>query len=387
MNKSNIKHLSHALYSSSDVKDWAGGLTSTQLDLLRLLEQSPYLCAYSTSADLPRRLARLNIAQIEKLTRRRFLIGSGALALGVALAGCEAVDETGALVSGATRTVEHAFGTTEVPVDPQRIAVVGRRGVLAVVLDLGFEPIAALDGSFVYGQPFHPLITDRAEEIGIEPIGRTDAGPNLEQVVALNPDLIIGASVDFEQIASQLAQIAPTVGVEFDFVDPAANVQTVAEVLGVGDEATDRLEEFWAEVDTVAANLPDPGTISLVLPSLEVMRIYRGNSFVGQLVKDLGGQIVPTEKALPPDPEERFYNIVSLEQVDLLSGDRLIFYVNLAEEAQAAYREFLAQPLVQRLPAVQAGQVLAIDIQLVFGAAGLTGMREVLSQLETFFSS
>lgn len=380
--------MKYPTYLAESVKE-RSDTQANQFELLRLLRQSPTMRTPGASTiDPQRRLMRLDAARLEALTRRGFIIGAGGLALCVALAGCELVDETDASVSGATRTVEHVFGTTEIPTNPQRIVVAGRRGILAVLLDLGFEPIAALDASSVLGQPFHPLIADRAAELGIEPIARTDAGPNLEQIVALNPDLIIGTAGDFEDVADQLAEIAPTVGGDFNYSDPAANVLTIAEMMGVSNRATEQLDAFQAEVAAVAAELPNPGTISIALAiSLQNIRIFRGRSFIGQLVKELGGQIVPTEEELPTESEDQLFNAVSLEQVGLLSGDRVIFYVNQAEDLQAAHREFLAEPLAQSLPAIQADQVLEIDVQLAFGIAGLTGMRAVLNQLQTFFSS
>lgn len=354
-----------SLQASVSAESWQ---LATQTSMLRLTGMSPY-----------------------RPTRREFLIGAAGL-LVLAPYGCGSGESggSGETTAGGTRTVEHAFGTTQVPANPQRIAVVGRRGLFAILLDLGFEPIAALDGSFYFGQPFHPLVADRAQELDVEPIEPADAGPNIEQVAALDPDLIIGASADFEQVASQLAQIAPTVGIEWDFVDPTTNVQAVGDVMGVGDEAAAQVEAFWADVDTVAADLPDPDTVSLSQAvSTEEMRIYTGNNLVGQLVEDFGGQVVPEE--LPPDPlRPGLFTHVSFERVNLLSGDWLVFLVNTASEeagGQEAYREALDNPLFQRLPAVQAGQVLEVDTQLVFGTAGLTGMREVLSQLETFFST
>ena len=370
--------------------------TTPDLDVLarrapatdNLLQLVDWLVAHGAAHLSP--IARIELAE-RLITRRRFLIGAGALGLGV-ITGCGVEEEVAPTATLATRTVEHAFGTTEVPINPQRIVVAGRRGILGMLLDLGVEPIAALDASAIFGQPFHPLVADRAEELGIELIATGDSlnVPNLEQVTAVNPDLIIGIAFDIAEVADQLAQIAPTVGIEVDTAAPdlvQQIFQNVAEVVGVGDEAANQLEAFQAEIDAVAANLPNPGTVSLAQANPGEFRIYRGTDLLGQLVEDLGGQIVPTEEALPLDPLNPIYNTVSLERIDLLSGDRLIFYVGRTEELEAVYREFLDQPLVQGLPTIQTGQVLEIDTQLVFGAAGLTGLRMVLSQLETFFSS
>lgn len=60
------------------------------------------------------RVAPPNASEVWRVNRRRVL-GGGLVALGAALGGG----------GGATRTVEHKYGATEVPTDPQRVVTVG----------------------------------------------------------------------------------------------------------------------------------------------------------------------------------------------------------------------------------------------------------------------
>lgn len=193
-----------------------------------------------------------------------------------------------------------------VPTEPERIAVVGRRGTLPILLDLGVEPIA----------------------------------------------------------------------------------RAVGDAVGLGEEAAELVADFEAEVDDAAAQIEDPGTVSIMgLFSPDDLRVDRSGNFVGQLVERLGGDVVPREEEPAVDPEDPIVNYVSLEQLDLLRGDRLITFVDLSEELQSAYRALEAEPVVHALPAFQRGEVLEVDPQLVFGTAGLTGLRELLDQLESFFAA
>lgn len=286
-----------------------------------------------------------------------------------------------------TRTVEHALGTSDIPVTPERIAVVGRRGTLPILLDLGFEPVGALDASFIFGQPFHPLVTERTDEIGVEPIARGDSGPNVEQVALLAPDLIIGNVRDFEQVQDELPQIAPVVGLRWDFADPLANVATIGGLMGVEDQAAALVADFDAEFATATEVTPSPGTVSIAgLFGVEDLRIYRSANLLGGLIVGFGGQIVPTDADLPLDPADPEVNRVSLENIELLSGDRLISFVNFGSESREGYEEIVSSPLVRALPAFESGRVLEVDPQLVFGTAGVTGLRVVVSQLVDFFA-
>jgi iron complex transport system substrate-binding protein len=330
---------------------------------------------------------------------KRLLLAAGAVVFLAAVAACGSDDpepaasdttaaETTQSTEPATRTVEHALGTSEVPIDPQRVVVVDRRGSLAFMLDLGVEPIAALEAEWLFGEPFHPLIADAAEAAGVEPITSTDAGPNIEQVAALDPDLIIGNVRDMGETADELAQIAPTVGLEWNFAEPIANALVIGEALGLEDEAEALIADFETALDEAASDTADPGTVSIVaLFAPDDLRIYREANLYGSMTTALGGQIVPIEEELPLDPEDGEVNYVSLEEIGLASGERLISFVNLASDSQDGYEAIKSESLVQALPGFQNDLVLEADPQLAFGAAGVTGLQAMLDQLVEFYNS
>lgn len=297
-------------------------------------------------------------------------------------------EDAGAGEPAATRTIEHALGTTEVPVDASRIVVADRRGTLPTLLDLGVEPVAAVDASAIFGQPFHPAIAADVEAAGVEVLPAADFVVEVEPVAAARPDLIIGASVDIETVYDQLSGIAPTVALDFDFEDPRENVVPIGAVVGLEGEAAQLLADFEAEVADVGAELDDVGTVSIVgLFAPDDLRIYRDGNLVGQLVEQLGGTVVPTEDELPYDPVDPLINTVSAEQLPLLSGDRLVAFVNEGDEARRTFETLTADvPTYATLPAVQAGEVLELDPQLVFFTAGVSGLREALDQLAGFLA-
>jgi iron complex transport system substrate-binding protein len=298
-------------------------------------------------------------------------------------------ETTGASADSATRTVEHVLGTTEVPVDPQRVVVVDRRGSLAFLLEMGVEPVAALEAPWLFGESFHPLIADMAADAGVEAITDTDAGPNIEQIATYDPDLIIGNVRDMGETAEELSALAPTVGIEWNFADPVANATVLGEALGLEDEAADLVERYETALADATDAAENPGTVSIIgLFNPDDLRIYREANLYGAMTTALGGQVVPTEEELPLDPEDGEVNFVSLEQIGLASGERLISFVNLAPSEEGdGYAALREEPLVQALPGFQSGQVLEADPQLAFGAAGVTGLETMLSELVEFYGS
>jgi iron complex transport system substrate-binding protein len=112
-----------------------------------------------------------------------------------------------------THTVEADNGTIEVPVDPQRVATLGRAGLPFIVL--GGKPVgvtAQSDGDIA------PLLPEQqAAYRAATIVGARASEADLEALAALAPDLILFSAPDsdFEQMQAHLNAIAPTVFLSF----------------------------------------------------------------------------------------------------------------------------------------------------------------------------
>lgn len=131
------------------------------------------------------------IPEIENdLTRRELLIGAGSL-LALGAAGCGNGEDAGngEEVSGGMRTIEHKFGSTEVPENPERVAAVGYNEA-DFVLALGVAPVGARDFIGPFEEESRPWAQEELD--GAEPklVGGEEI--NFEAVAALEPDLILG---------------------------------------------------------------------------------------------------------------------------------------------------------------------------------------------------
>nr|BFF26460.1 hypothetical protein GCM10025732_44250 [Glycomyces mayteni] len=163
---------------------------------------------------------------------RRRLVASGlAAACALALTACgtsdPAADRGGE--EGETRTVEHAMGTTEVPVDPQRVVVLDTDKI-DTALSLGITPIGAARTSEA------ELPTYLGDLSGVTVVG-TSAEPDLEAIEQLKPDLILGSKFRQEEFYDELDAIAPTVFTELVGLTWKENFLLDGEALGRGDTA------------------------------------------------------------------------------------------------------------------------------------------------------
>ena len=139
------------------------------------------------------------------LSRRGFLTLTAGAAL---VAACGS--KPGQVAKDGSITVKHAFGETKVPAPPQRVVSAGfteQDDLLA----LGIVPIAVTD--WFGGEPFGVWPWARPKLGGLQPtVLNLDDGIRVDQIAALNPDLIVATNAGLDQDTyTKLTAIAPTI--------------------------------------------------------------------------------------------------------------------------------------------------------------------------------
>ncbi|NJN73581.1 MAG: ABC transporter substrate-binding protein, partial [Limnothrix sp. RL_2_0] len=136
----------------------------------------------------------------------------------------------GELESG--RLVEHAMGETTVPEEPQRVVILTNEGT-DMLLALGVTPVGAVQSW--QGDPYYDYLGDQLDNV---PTVGDELKPNLESIVALKPDLIIGSKVRQQGIYKKLKAIAPTIFSETIGETWKDNLKLYAEAVNREAEAT-----------------------------------------------------------------------------------------------------------------------------------------------------
>ncbi|MBP2364468.1 iron-siderophore ABC transporter substrate-binding protein [Pseudonocardia parietis] len=294
------------------------------------------------------------------LTRRGFLT-AGALTGLLTVAGCGSGTRASGDPAPAGRTIEHPLGTATIPVAPQRIVSLDSNGGLQVALELGVPLIASetLQGQ-VAVPPYVPGPAPGFTELGFNQL-------NLEQLVALNPDLIVGNTQRLQEHYEQLAAIAPTVSYENAGRGAVWQdaVGFLGDVLGAGPEMERRLASYQERVAGLAAT--HAGTIgrysvALLRFTSDELRIIRGQIFGSAVLADAGLRRPPSTDA--PSVQQTYVS-VSEESVGLLADADVLLYVvgggGFVDKAQDTFERYATGGLWEKLPAVQAGRVAALD--------------------------
>ncbi|MFE1744001.1 ABC transporter substrate-binding protein [Coleofasciculus sp. H7-2] len=269
------------------------------------------------------------------------------------------------LQSQAVRVVKHAMGETKVPVNPQRVIVLGN---LENVLALGIKPVGATtlgDGDF-------PSYL-RNETEGIEKLG-INGQPSLEKLLLLKPDLILGWSWDRE-IYDKLSQIAPTVLAGGD-ITWKEWLRTFAEALGKTPEAEKLLSNYNKRVEAFREQMGDRFSqiqLSVVNFWADQVRIYMKRSFSGLILNDIG-----MPRPLAQDKNKNSENL-SLELIPKMEGDAI--FLVLGEGKESKLTQFTNHPLWFQLKAVKQGKVYQVNNDAWIGSWGIIGANRVLDDL------
>lgn len=326
-----------------------------------------------------------SIDPIQDISRRRLLTvlpGLVILAGGISCSDDDdepTVDATGETAVASTptpapttRVVNHAFGQTEVPANPQRV-VVTDNNALPYILELGVVPIAAgtLDGA-----EFHEALDSLGAET-ITPFLRDE--PDYELVASLDPDLIIGSSFTLlNRVTDGVAtyeNIAPVTAVDSD-LPVFEQIRGYARILNREERGEELITGFQQSIRSLAADL-SVQEISIVraFGEADIFIYTEAEPFTSLWVDLLGVTVVPgTENA-----SDAGTIIASPERLGELQGQALVVISGLERLEQ--------NPLWDLLPAVQAGHVYHVGDYLTYvGNGGLDALQQQIVGIAEFLA-
>ncbi|MET3926823.1 ABC transporter substrate-binding protein [Devosia sp. 2618] len=268
------------------------------------------------------------------LNRRSFGIGAAGLALAGLVPQSAFAQET--------RSVTTALGTYDIPADPQRVLCVDSR--------LDIEPAVAL-GLNIVGHAYDKVEPWVPADPNWKFVGEV---PDLEQVLALDPDLIICTDVgdrDSEYWPiNRLKDVAPVL--------PPPYVLPWKEILaqiGVWTGREGAADAMLAEYDALIADIKQRRAEQIASKTIAVVQPWSdGTIFLQaelsllqpQIMADLGAKTIPVVEG----------NIVSAENFsDVLGG---VDGILLVLHTEGGLEPVAQQQTWTRLPAVAAGKVI-----------------------------
>ena len=276
------------------------------------------------------------------------------------------------------RAIQHKFGETCVPLEPQRIIALDPRITLDPLIALGKVPVgfAAYSGQeedFLLGVSF-----DEIE--GAANIGEVSQ-PSLEKIAILKPDLILSADYGgTEQRYDLLSAVAPTVSVPTDadiavtdLEDKAYfkyNLQYVAKLLGQETKAEEVLAKYQRRVGELEERLENK------FKKKEISVIFYGEGYIWTVAKsDIISHILSdigiSHKTVPHGE----WNL-SIETISEYDAD-IIFIVDVDKRDSSFYFQ---NPIFGNLRAVKNNRAYVVS-QESWRGFGILGANKILDDL------
>lgn len=279
------------------------------------------------------------------------------------------------------RKIEHAMGTAEIPGTPQRVVVLTNDGS-DITLALGVKPVGAV--RHWTGTPnWYAYLKDKME--GVVLVGE-ETQPNIEEIIKLQPDLILGSKLRHEKIYEQLKAVAPTVMTETVGTTWKENTLLYGKALNKEAEVNKLIADWDARVTDFKSKMGDKlnTEISIVRFQATEARIYY-QGFPGSILKEVG--LARPEKQRVTD---KVVLNLTLEQIPEMDGDVIFYFVATGDadtEAQAkkTFEDWTNNELWKNLKAVKAGKVVQVDEVFWNMTGGIQGANKMLDDLYKHF--
>lgn len=261
--------------------------------------------------------------------------------------------------SAECRTIQHKAGETCVPNDLQRVVVLDR-GLLANAIALGVQPVGSVRKATVSSFEFPVYLQSKVND-SLESVG-TQTQPNLEKILQLQPDLILGFNfgIDYDK----LSQIASTVIIEWqDTAHWKEHFQIAAEAMGKSEKAEQLLANYHRRIEELKAAIESPEELEISLAYIggntPFIRSDVKNSFPGSILEDVGLGRPPSQ-----DIVHRNHQIeVSQEMIPSLDGDVLFLFSVNDEQGKETWNKLKNHPIWQKLDVVKNEQVYLVDFE------------------------
>jgi iron complex transport system substrate-binding protein len=273
-------------------------------------------------------------------------------------------------------TVKHAMGETEVKSN-KRVVILTNEGTEAV-LSMGVKPVGAVKSWL--GDPWYNHIKDDMKDVKV--VG-DESELNVEAIMALKPDLIIGNKMRQEKYYDQLSKIAPTVFSEDLRGNWKVNFELYAKALNKEEKGKEVMSAFDKRIEDFKKEAGDElnKEVSVVRFMAGTSRIYFKNSFSGVILEQIG-----FKRPKVQDSDE-FAAEATKERIPDMEGDVMFYFTYEPGDGEASKteKEWTNDPLWKNLNVVKENNVHKVDDAIWNTAGGVKAANLMIDDLEKQF--
>lgn len=275
------------------------------------------------------------------------------------------------------RDITHIMGVTDVPDHPVRVVALTNEAT-EDLLALGITPVGAVRSA--NANPWFDHVSEALK--GVTVVGE-ELSPNLEVILSLEPDLILGNKKRHEDIYEQLSAIAPTVYVENITGQWRKNLAFYADAVNKAAAGEEVLKAYEDRVARLKAALGDQVNekVGLVRFITGQNYAYNNDSFSGSILRDIGfARPAAQDKAGLSEK-------ITLERIPELDGDRLLYFSYETGDGGATKEAetWMASPLWQNMNVAKKGHVYPVSDTVWATAGGVMAAHLALDDIEKIF--
>ena len=245
-----------------------------------------------------------------------------------------------------TITYQSENGPIEVPADPQRVVVLSSFAGNVMALDVN---LVGVDSWSKINPRFDETLKD-VEEVSDD---------NLEKIIELEPDLIIGLSTI--KNVEKLNEIAPTVTYTYGKVDYLTQQLEIGKLLNKEKEAQDWIDDFEKRAQTagedIKAKIGADKTVSVIENFDKQLYVYGDNWGRGTEILYQEMKLPMPEKVKETALKDGYYAL-SLEVLPEFAGDYVIF-----SKDKDTDNSFQETDTYKNIPAVKNNQVFEVNMK------------------------
>ncbi|PAQ16444.1 ABC transporter substrate-binding protein [Bacillaceae bacterium SAOS 7] len=243
-----------------------------------------------------------------------------------------------------TITYKSENGPVEVPSNPERVVVLSSFAGNVMALDVN---LVGVDSWSKMNPKFESKLKD-VEEVSDE---------NLEKIIELNPDLIIGLSSI--KNADKLKEIAPTVTYTYGKVDYLTQHIEIGKLLNKEKEAQAWVDDFKARAqkagEDIKAKIGEDATVSVIEKFDKQLYVFGDNWGRGTEILYQEMKLNMPDKVKEMALKDGYYAL-SLEVLPEFAGD----YVVLSKNSDAD-NSFQETDTYKNIPAVKNNQLFEVN--------------------------
>jgi iron complex transport system substrate-binding protein len=271
-------------------------------------------------------------------------------------------------------SVSPTASSPQVPVPEVKPATISK---VVALTSLSADIIYRLDKTKLVGIPGSRLLRENAEMSKLPQVSEGQTPPNLEKIIALKPDLVIGATGFHDQVLAKLKELGLKTMTSSITSWQSLEELTTAIATEIQADPTALIQSYQALISTKASK-PES---TLVLVSAQPILAPNKNSWAGDLLTKF--QIENAAAEMQGQSPQKGYITLSAEKI-LEANPKVLILVDFGDGAINKLKE---APFWNKLEAVTSDRVYTLGYYGLVNPGSIDAIAKACTQLQSIVNA